>query len=215
MKIRMTLSAILLALLIISSNAIPQRLINYQGKLVNGGMPITDKVTVLFSMYKDSTGGIALWKESQDIEPQNGIFNVLLGSSETLRDTLFANHSELYLGIKVGTDAEMKPRFLMASVPYSISAFSPKIQAGREHFGEIPDTPDNTDCLERIVSLTGFSSPPTVLVSLAAIDSKYDVNLRIVSEAKEITVSSFKLRVCKWADTHIYQASVTWIAFGY
>lgn len=99
------------------------QLLNYQGKLNNkDGTPTSGVFSIVFTIYADSTGGTSLWDETQDVTVMNGVFNVLLGSVESFPGTLFANGGERYLGVKVGVDPEMKPRFLLSGVPYAFRA---------------------------------------------------------------------------------------------
>jgi len=53
---------------------------------------------------------------------EDGLFHVLLGSTNPIPVSLLANNSTLWLGIKVGSDSEMTPREQIASVPYAMIA---------------------------------------------------------------------------------------------
>jgi len=92
--------------------------ISYQGRLTNAaGQPITATTSVVFAIYSASTGGTALYTTTKSVTPDdNGIFTVELGPFAT---TVF-DGSKRYLGIKAGTDAEMTPRQLITSAPYSL-----------------------------------------------------------------------------------------------
>jgi len=100
-------------------------LINYQGRLTNPtGAPVTNTLSMVFSIYSTAAGGTALWQETQpNVTVTNGVFNVLLGSTTPagIPSNIF-NNSVLYLGIKIGTDPEMAPRFRLTSVAYAIRA---------------------------------------------------------------------------------------------
>jgi hypothetical protein len=113
-----------------SLQAQPPQLLNYQGKLVRDGTPTTGTFTMIFSIYSDSTSGVRLWTEIRDVAVTAGVFNVLLGSITTFQDTLFANVGHRYLGVKVGNDSEMRPRFRLTSVAYAIKAVSPRVAIG-------------------------------------------------------------------------------------
>ena len=57
------------------------QLINYQGKLIKDGKPITGMLDITFAIYADSIGETSLWSETQNsVSLMNGMFNVLLGS---------------------------------------------------------------------------------------------------------------------------------------
>jgi YVTN family beta-propeller protein len=98
--------------------ALPQT-INYQGYLRNtNGTPVSSQVTVVFSLYTTSSAGTALWTESRNITPANGIYSHQLGSVTPFPAGLFANDT-LWLGIKIGSDPEMTPRELLTSTPFA------------------------------------------------------------------------------------------------
>lgn len=98
--------------------------INFQGKLVNlNGTNVTDgSYSVVFSIYNVSTAGTALWTETQTVTVTQGIFQVNLGSVTVLPGTIDFNTDNIYLGIKVGADAEMTPRVTFTAVPQSFNS---------------------------------------------------------------------------------------------
>ncbi len=98
--------------------------INFQGKLVdNTGLNVADGTyTVVFSLYTVSSGGANIWTETQSVTTTNGIFQVQLGSSTSLPGSVDFNTDNIYLGIKVGSDAEMTPRIQFTAVPYAFNA---------------------------------------------------------------------------------------------
>jgi len=100
-------------------------LINYQGTLTDGGSVAVDTaISMIFTIYTDSTGGTAVWTETQpSVMVSDGVFNVLLGSVNSIVDTVFKD-PQRWLGIQVGIDPEMQPRQRIASVPYAIQAAS-------------------------------------------------------------------------------------------
>jgi len=98
------------------------QLLNYQGKLSTGGNPAAVTFSMIFSIYSSASGTTALWSETQSVTVTNGIFNVLLGSVTPIPNSVFTGAGERYLGIKVGADPEMTPRFRLASVPFAVRA---------------------------------------------------------------------------------------------
>jgi collagen type VII alpha len=110
--------------------------ISFQGKVVNAnGTNVTDgSYTFLFKLYTVSSGGSAIWTETQTSVPVvSGTFQVNLGSvcpfftanacnSSTPID--FNANPALYLGITFNGDAagEMTPRPQLQSVPYAYNA---------------------------------------------------------------------------------------------
>ena len=97
--------------------AIPQTF-NIHGKLTdNAGAPQTDSVSMTFKIYNVYTGGTDLWSEVQTIDPDdNGVYSAILN------DIDLPFNASYYLGIKVGSDAEMTPRLNLTSAPYAFRA---------------------------------------------------------------------------------------------
>jgi len=98
-------------------------LINYQGELMDSaGNPLNGTVSIVFKICNQQTGGTTLWQETHNtVQVREGIFSVLLGSVTPFPATLFEGDPR-WLGIKVGSDAEMTPRSRIASVGYAIRA---------------------------------------------------------------------------------------------
>lgn len=116
------LLACLAAILVFSTFAYAEvpKMINYQGKLTTPqGALFNDTLAMTFSIYADSTGGTALWTETQtSVKVEYGVFSVLLGSVNPISATVFDGNSR-YLGLKVGSDNEMTPRKTIVSVGYA------------------------------------------------------------------------------------------------
>ena len=97
--------------------------INFQGRLTDGlGAPVADGQYGLgFSLYYTASGGSALWSEVQTVWVAKGIFSVALGQpgNEMSADLFTAG---LYLGVTVGSDAEMIPRLPLNSVAFAFKA---------------------------------------------------------------------------------------------
>ena len=98
-------------------NADVPQMINYQGKITTpGGALIDTIVSMTFTIYADSVGIDGEWvQEFDSVKVEKGIFSVLLGSGNPIPDSVFDGNVR-YLGVKVGTDAEMSPRKAIVSV---------------------------------------------------------------------------------------------------
>ena len=102
--------------------------INFQGKLTNpNGTNIANgNYVFVFSLYAASSGGAAIWTETDTLTLTEGIFQVNLGPSAAGANTNFANvdfnSDSLYMGIKVGADAEMTPRVQYTATPYAFNS---------------------------------------------------------------------------------------------
>ena len=109
--------SVVLALVTLVS-AIPQTF-NINGKLTDSsGSALSGTYTFNFSIYDAATGGSLLWTNNgvSVTTDSNGIYSVILNS-------INLNFSaQYYLGIKVGTDAEMSPRLNLTSSPYAFVA---------------------------------------------------------------------------------------------
>ncbi len=95
-------------------------LINYQGKLTssNGGC-LNDTVQMIFAIYPDTLGSPADWSETQTgIVVKDGIFNVLLGSADSLPASVFDGGIK-FLGVQVESDPEMRPLRPIVTSPYA------------------------------------------------------------------------------------------------
>jgi hypothetical protein len=98
--------------------AVPD-LLQYQGRLTDaGGAPLNGTFSVVFSVYIAAEGGSAIYQETNNVVVNNGLFNILLGSVTPIPSSLF-NNDQLFLGITVGSDAEMTPRQQIASVAFA------------------------------------------------------------------------------------------------
>jgi hypothetical protein len=122
MKAKVFVLALLLAVFCPCSMTyadVPQ-MINYHGQLTTPQGELVDTtVSMTFAIYADSVGGEPLWSETQDsVNVEKGVFSVLLGSENPIQEMVFDDGLR-YLGVKVGSDSEMTPRNLIASVGYA------------------------------------------------------------------------------------------------
>jgi len=96
------------------------RVLRFQGTLEdNAGVRLNGTFEMLFSIYDTESGGVPLWQEAQDITVENGLLDAELGSVSPI-DMAFDRHC--WLGIKVGQDDEITPRFRLTTFPYAINA---------------------------------------------------------------------------------------------
>ena len=117
-------SLALLCVVTVSSESRAQvpRSINYQGYLTGvGGSPINaPNLQMVLSLYTASTGSSPIHTEVQFVAVNNGIFNVVLGSTIPLTVPFDRPY---WLGVRVGlTDAEMTQRQPLLASPYAIRA---------------------------------------------------------------------------------------------
>ena len=116
------MTVLLLGAMPFTGHAIVPQVINFQGYLTDlDGNPVPDgDYNIAFAIYSALSGGSALWSESQTVTVTEGIYNVQLGQVNPLLAGLF--EGQRFLGITVGTDAEMTPRMPLTSVAYALKA---------------------------------------------------------------------------------------------
>ena len=117
------MSAVIIVLIVASAGLLianVPNLIDFQGRITDStDNPVNGPVGITFAVYEDSTGGAALWSETQNpVYVSNGLFHVFLGAVTPLPEDLF-NESNRWIGIDVNSDGEMSPRTQIASVPYA------------------------------------------------------------------------------------------------
>jgi hypothetical protein len=150
--------ALVLALLLAVSQsalaaAVPPT-VGYQGRLYDqNGNPISGTLSVVFSLYPAASGGTAVWTETQSVTFADGYFTAQLGSVTAFPASTF-NGSVLYLGVKVGTDAEMTPRASVASVPYALAS-PPDARFGTKTTNAITGTGGATCTLGEVILTAG------------------------------------------------------------
>ncbi|MEW5923089.1 MAG: hypothetical protein AB1746_03795 [Candidatus Zixiibacteriota bacterium] len=119
-RLSMLLGIVLITSLLAIAD-IPQ-FINYQGRLTDAeGNPVDDGPHLIkFKIYGSETGSDSLWSSGfQAITVSNGLFNYKLGQSVALPPDIFGPGSEPFLGITIGTDAEISPRTPITSAAFA------------------------------------------------------------------------------------------------
>lgn len=93
-----------------------------QGTLTSAdGTAVEGSQVVRFRIYDAASGGNVLHEESMTLMLEKGAFAAYLGKAAPLPFATFTG-SEVWLGITVGTDAEMTPRFEIGTVPFAARA---------------------------------------------------------------------------------------------
>lgn len=98
--------------------------VGFEGYLTdpaNSANPLpTGSYSILFSLYSVASGGTASWTETQTVSVTNGYFAVQLGSVTSLSASTFSGNQ--WIGVKVGTNAEVSPRTPISAVPFALNA---------------------------------------------------------------------------------------------
>jgi hypothetical protein len=95
-------------------------LMNFQGRLARpDGTPVANGTySIRFSLWDAASGGTEKWNQTvNNVAVTNGTFAVLLNAN-----TAGLFNSNLYLEVKIGTDAPLTPRQQMVSVAYAMKA---------------------------------------------------------------------------------------------
>ncbi|MBI5500286.1 MAG: hypothetical protein HY907_08590 [Deltaproteobacteria bacterium] len=93
-----------------------------QGVLADaGGTPVNGDVAIRFGLYTADLGGTEVWNETQTVTVDQGFFTAYLGDVTVLNLAVFRDNNGLWLGVRVGSDAEMS-RFQVATTGYAAYA---------------------------------------------------------------------------------------------
>ncbi len=96
--------------------------LQFSGHLDDNGLPYEGSLEVVFTLYTHDTSqetAHVFWSESQNVLFENGDFLVALGANTANALPTLFNPDDLFLGIQIGTDAEMTPRLSLDSVPFA------------------------------------------------------------------------------------------------
>lgn len=102
--------------------------IPYQGFLTDvDEQPLTGAYDMKFCLYDSATGGTSLWCEqwngTSQVQLDDGLFSVLLGSQNAISQNTIADNSTLFLGVTIGAD-ELTPRAQIGSGISAMQALS-------------------------------------------------------------------------------------------
>ncbi len=112
---------LLLAFAVASRSEVVPRVMAFQGRILESATqrPFTGTRAMVFKIYSVAAGGSALWTENQNVEIQNGLYMVSLGSVTPLN---LPFDGPYWLGVAVEGGAEMTPRFKLRTAPYAFVA---------------------------------------------------------------------------------------------
>jgi len=120
-SIRATVVMVALALAVNAGLGQVPHTLSYQGFLTGaGGDPVPDgSYGLAIRIYSQAIGGTPLWGEILTVIVQDGIFNAILGKSTALN---LGFDEPYWLGVAVGTGAELFPRTELTATAYSLHA---------------------------------------------------------------------------------------------
>ena len=111
----------LVAILSMAGFASAQATLSVQGTVQKStGAAVDDgDYTLIFKLYTTETGGTPVWSETQStVTIIGGVYSVTLGSVTPLTAAFDQTY---YLGVTVGSGAELTPRAQLTSSPYALS----------------------------------------------------------------------------------------------
>jgi hypothetical protein len=115
--------------------AVP-KLVRFSGSFrAANGLPAEFVEGVTLAVYRDQTGGNALWSEIQNVAVDaDGHYSLLMGTTQNdgMPLELFSSGEPRWLGAKFNRPGEVEqPRVLLASVPYALKASDAETLGGR------------------------------------------------------------------------------------
>jgi hypothetical protein len=156
-------------------------LLNYQGQLTDasGVSAVADaSYSLLFSVYPDSSTVTPLWSETQTVTTRKGLFHVVLGTVTSMASLPAASYgTDLWLGLKVGADAEMTPRQQLLPAAYAKNA--------QMLGGLLPNNAPNN-----LVVLDSSGRVPAGLVQGASLAAPLDLTASAASYSLNVSNSS-------------------------
>jgi hypothetical protein len=107
----------------VAALAVPMQ-IAHQGQLFDGDGPVTDQVTMVFSLHDDAEAGDEVWSEEKTVDVVDGAYSVLLGTDIVGNPItpVLLDEPLLWLQITVAGGDPLLPRQAVASVPYAVAA---------------------------------------------------------------------------------------------
>src|SRR5690242_17877483 len=118
MRIPHRLIGFLLTFLISNSLLAQNNTISYQGSLETNGKTVQGTYTITTTLYADKAGTKPVWSDQYATYVNHGIFNLQLGSGDKVLPPSLP--SSLWLGVRIGEDAELRPYTPVSSVPSAL-----------------------------------------------------------------------------------------------
>jgi len=183
----------LLSLISFSVFAVPPA-ISYQGYLTDpSGSPVDGNVDITFSLYDAETSGSHSWQETQiSVAVSKGLFKVDLGAISPFATGQF--DIPMWLGIKVGVDAEMSPRQPLSSVGYAFKAEDAETLGGLSPVD-----------LNQSAHVTNAANPHNVTAAQAGAATITALGLHTTNSANPHNVSSIQIGAATTSDLNSHK----------
>jgi hypothetical protein len=135
MRINSLLLCLFCATVAHAQQAVP-KLVRFSGSFrPANGLPTQSVESATLAVYRDQTGGNALWQEVQNVSVDaDGHYSLLMGTTrnEGMPLDLFSSGEPRWLGVQFNRPGEVEqPRVLLVSVPYALKASDAETLGGR------------------------------------------------------------------------------------
>ena len=135
----------------------------------SAGTALDGDTEITFRLYDQAAGGTMVYETIRMVSVSSGYFDVMLGEMVPLTLSIFTDNTNLYLGMAVGTDAEMTPRLEVGSTPYSwlaayalnagqlggLDASAYRLASDTVDFADLTNVPDDNDTLAGLSCMDG------------------------------------------------------------
>lgn len=164
---------LIIAVLVVPLSGEVPPMMNYQGRLTDvSGDPVPDSnYTMVFTIYRDSTGSVQIWTETQEGVPvQDGFFTVLLGSVNPIPRDVFGKIR--WLGVQIPPDPEFDPLMPIVSVGNAFYSTYADTAVYSVHSSPDGDWEIEGDTVYRLTGRVGIgTSNPRAKLEVAPSDS--------------------------------------------
>lgn len=140
------------------------RMVKFSGLLKDAsGNLLNGTVGISFAVYAESTGGAALWEETQNVQFSQGRYTVLLGQSRStgIPAEIFSSGQPRWLGVRIlAAGEEEQSRAFLSSVPYALKAVDADTVGGLPPSAFLKANPDGSSvAAPGTVNVTAVGTP--------------------------------------------------------
>jgi len=127
------------------------RTLSYQGMISGDNEAVTGERLLTVTLYGDPEGTVKLWQGSmKTLIDRNGIFNVLLGSTDNPLPQSQSLDRPLFIGISIEGSPELMPRGQITASPYAINVGDGAITSRKLSSGSVTADKLNLDYISSI-----------------------------------------------------------------
>ncbi|HET9135385.1 MAG TPA: hypothetical protein VFO76_02015, partial [Candidatus Kapabacteria bacterium] len=143
------------------------RQISYQGVLADasGNLVPNGNHSLKLKLYTESTGGTAIFTETQPVAVVGGMFNVIIGSVTEIPVSV-AFDKAYFLGVSVDGGNELSPRTPLLAAPYALHAVYAEVAGSVLNGGGGTAGVNTVNTMQGDVTLAGAGS--TIITNNAA-----------------------------------------------